>query len=64
MARRLGIAAVAEGVETLADWQLLRELGCDTAQGFLVARPMPAEELIGWVRANRARLRAMTAPSS
>lgn len=45
----------------MADWQLLRELGCDTAQGFLIARPMAAEELIGWVRANRARLRTMTA---
>ncbi|MDM4766911.1 EAL domain-containing response regulator [Pelomonas sp. SE-A7] len=59
MGRRLGIATVAEGVETVADWQLLRELGCDVAQGYLVARPMPAEELIPWARANRARLRGL-----
>lgn len=63
LARRLGIATVAEGVETEADWQLLRTLGCDLAQGFLIARPMPAEELLPWLRANRARLRGMAAPA-
>jgi EAL domain-containing protein (putative c-di-GMP-specific phosphodiesterase class I) len=49
--RRLGIETVAEGVEQMADWQLLQGLGCDTAQGFLIARPMPGEALLGWVRA-------------
>jgi len=43
MARSLGVMVVAEGVET--PWQLafLREIGCDRAQGFLLARPAPAE---------------------
>lgn len=49
LAKRLGLVAVGEGVETEAERALLRDLGCDFAQGFLIARPMPPEELIGWV---------------
>jgi EAL domain-containing protein (putative c-di-GMP-specific phosphodiesterase class I)/CheY-like chemotaxis protein len=48
MARRLGIASVAEGVETRQDWDLLRRLGCQVAQGYFIARPMAAEDLMGW----------------
>nr|WP_315254123.1 EAL domain-containing response regulator [uncultured Duganella sp.] len=59
LGQSLGVATVAEGVETLEDWQLLRDLGCDMAQGFLLARPMPAEELVGWIRHDRRRLRAL-----
>jgi len=59
MGRRLGIVTVAEGVETEADWQLLRLLGCDVAQGYLIAKPMPAAELLGWVTGQRVRLRAL-----
>lgn len=59
MGRSLGVSTVAEGVETVEDWQLVRSLGCDIAQGYLIAKPMPAEELLGWTRANRARLRAL-----
>lgn len=62
LGRRLGIATVAEGVETEADWRLLQALGCDIAQGFLVARPMPASALLGWVRSERARLRQLAEP--
>ncbi len=61
MGRRLGVCTVAEGVETAEDWRLLAELGCDVAQGYLIARPMPAAELIGWCRSQRARLRALAA---
>ena len=59
MGRRLGISTVAEGVETIADWELLRELGCDVAQGYLLARPMPPGELLAWTRLNRRRLRGL-----
>ncbi|OEZ60084.1 EAL domain-containing protein [Duganella sp. HH105] len=59
LGQSLGVATVAEGVETLEDWKLLRELGCDLAQGYLLARPMPAEELVGWIRQDRRRLRAL-----
>lgn len=46
---RLGITTVAEGVETEAELHLLKSLGCKQAQGFLLARPMPGRELMGWV---------------
>lgn len=59
LGRRLGVTTVAEGVETAADWQLLQALGCDMAQGYLLARPMEAGALLGWVRDNRLRLRAL-----
>ncbi|HET6720951.1 MAG TPA: EAL domain-containing protein, partial [Rhodocyclaceae bacterium] len=50
LARKLGLETVGEGVETEAQAARLRELGCDALQGFLYAKPMPVEELDGWVR--------------
>jgi EAL domain-containing protein (putative c-di-GMP-specific phosphodiesterase class I) len=50
MARKLGITSVAEGAETQEDWNLLRECGCDLAQGFYIARPMEADAFPDWVR--------------
>jgi EAL domain-containing protein (putative c-di-GMP-specific phosphodiesterase class I) len=50
LARRLKIKAVAEGVETQADWDLLVELGCDIAQGYYIAKPMAAEAYLEWFR--------------
>jgi diguanylate cyclase (GGDEF)-like protein/PAS domain S-box-containing protein len=41
---RLGMTAVAEGAETVAQWDLLEQLGCPIAQGFLLARPMRESE--------------------
>ncbi len=61
MGRSLDIATVAEGVETVGDWNLLSELGCDIAQGYLVAKPMAAAELLPWIKGNRARLRKLAA---
>ncbi|HTW53764.1 MAG TPA: EAL domain-containing protein [Stellaceae bacterium] len=48
MARKLKIKSVAEGVETRAHWDLLQALGCDIAQGYFIARPMPAADVAGW----------------
>jgi EAL domain-containing protein (putative c-di-GMP-specific phosphodiesterase class I) len=48
IAKKLGLRAVAEGVETDADWELLKSLGCDTAQGYLIAKPMEAKKLVEW----------------
>ncbi len=45
LARKLGLKAVAEGVETIEDWQMLAELGCDIAQGWLIGRPVPGSEV-------------------
>ncbi|MBK6321426.1 MAG: EAL domain-containing response regulator [Burkholderiales bacterium] len=50
MARKLNICSVAEGVETQADWDMLRQLDCHTVQGYLIARPMPSEEYLDWVK--------------
>lgn len=44
-ARTRGLRVVAEGVETEAELALLRELGCDHVQGFLVSRPVPADQV-------------------
>ena len=48
MARKLGLKAVAEGVETRAVWDLLKRLGCDIAQGNFIGRPMPAAQVPEW----------------
>jgi diguanylate cyclase (GGDEF)-like protein len=49
LTRTLGIASVAEGVETTEHLRLVREAGCDLAQGWLLAHPMPADEVPSWV---------------
>jgi len=51
LARSLGLATVAEGVETEAQQQHLRELGCDHLQGYLFAKPLPVEALKRWMGA-------------
>jgi diguanylate cyclase (GGDEF)-like protein/PAS domain S-box-containing protein len=51
MAHALGLAVVAEGVETRAHEASLRALGCDRTQGYLYARPQPAEAIAGLVAA-------------
>lgn len=53
LARKLGLATVGEGVETVAEWQMLAELDCTYAQGYLIGRPVPGEELPAVVRAWR-----------
>jgi EAL domain-containing protein (putative c-di-GMP-specific phosphodiesterase class I) len=53
MARRMALATVAEGVETAGDLELVRALGCDRIQGYLIAAPMPTAELIAWLHARR-----------
>ncbi len=44
---------IAEGVETMAHAELLLSLGCELAQGYGIAHPMPATELLGWIKAWR-----------
>jgi EAL domain-containing protein (putative c-di-GMP-specific phosphodiesterase class I)/signal transduction histidine kinase/DNA-binding response OmpR family regulator len=49
MAHKLNLSTVAEGVETELDLKLVRSLGCDLVQGYLIARPMPLKDLITWL---------------
>jgi diguanylate cyclase (GGDEF)-like protein len=48
-AHGLGLSVVAEGVETSAAWKQLRDMGCDVAQGYRVARPMAATQATQWL---------------
>ncbi len=52
MASRLGVRSIAEGVETQEVADLLTELGCDVAQGYYFARPMPAAQFEAWIQDN------------
>ena len=54
----LGLTVVAEGVESAGVRQRLLELGCDEAQGYLVARPMEPGAVLGWLAASAAERRA------
>jgi diguanylate cyclase (GGDEF)-like protein/PAS domain S-box-containing protein len=56
MAHKLGLKVVAEGVETKVQRALLVDAGCDYAQGFIFARPMPAAELEALARQAVPRL--------
>ena len=47
----LGLTVIAEGVETDEIMGRLRSFGCDEAQGYFIAKPMPADQFLAWVRA-------------
>jgi diguanylate cyclase (GGDEF)-like protein/PAS domain S-box-containing protein len=49
LARAFGRRVIAEGVESVEHGELLLQMGCEIAQGYFIARPMPAEEVPGWV---------------
>jgi EAL domain-containing protein (putative c-di-GMP-specific phosphodiesterase class I)/ActR/RegA family two-component response regulator len=55
MAQQLKMQVVAEGVETAEDWDMLHDLGCDTAQGYLVAHPLTAPDFERWMCSWQAR---------
>lgn len=53
LTKLLKIESLAEGVEQIEDWENIKKLGCDIAQGFLVAKPMPIDALLEWAEENR-----------
>jgi diguanylate cyclase (GGDEF)-like protein len=55
MAHSLQMSVVAEGVETIAQAESLHAMGCDEVQGYLVGRPMPAEEFLQWLARRKRR---------
>ncbi|MEQ9061697.1 MAG: EAL domain-containing protein [Gammaproteobacteria bacterium] len=50
MARGLGLRTVAEGVETAAQRDFLRDAGCDELQGYYFSEPRAADDLVAWLR--------------
>jgi diguanylate cyclase (GGDEF)-like protein/PAS domain S-box-containing protein len=49
LGRNLGLRVVAEGVESEAVWTKLRRLGCTSAQGYYLTKPVPADDLRAWL---------------
>ena len=56
LARGLGLQVVAEGVETAKQWEMLRQVGCDHAQGYLMSRPLDADAAVSWITSYAAAL--------
>ena len=48
LVNNIGRKVIAEGVETIAQGEMLLNMGCELGQGFVIAKPMPARELIAW----------------
>ncbi|TQS41089.1 putative bifunctional diguanylate cyclase/phosphodiesterase [Cryptosporangium phraense] len=65
LAHALGMAVVAEGVENAGALAMLRDWGCDTAQGYFISRPQTAENITEWLVASRGygTTRSSSAPT-
>ncbi len=48
LGHNMGLVVIAEGVETLESWHILKRLGCDMAQGYFMSPPLPAKEFREW----------------
>ena len=65
LAHNLGLQVIAEGVETQDGLDWLAENGCEQAQGYLISKPMPAEQFSAWVKSYAADgARRMTSDAS
>jgi EAL domain-containing protein (putative c-di-GMP-specific phosphodiesterase class I) len=58
MAHQLQMQVVGEGIEDQDDWDFLSKLGCDVGQGYFIARPMPAADVVAWISFWSARTSA------
>ena len=56
LADGFNLDVVAEGIEDKESYEYLRQTGCDIAQGYYIAKPMPREEFIHWATDNRETL--------
>ena len=63
LAHGLGLSVTAEGIETVEQLRLLRELGCDVAQGYFIATPLEPQDLKRWQSSFRRRWRKYVAVS-
>ncbi len=60
LAASLGLRTVAEGVETAEQLALLKDLGCDSVQGYLISRPVEASSVVAWLNGDTlGRLRQL-----
>jgi len=50
LAKNLGLKTVGEGVETRDDWLCLKQAGCETVQGYFIAKPMEGGLFLPWVK--------------
>lgn len=55
LGHNLGLKVIAEGVEDVRIWRILAEKGCDYAQGYFMAKAMPASELDAWLKSWREK---------
>lgn len=62
LAHGLGLTATAEGVETAEQLAILRDFGCDTVQGFLIAQPLAPEQLTPWAARHERRWKLLINP--
>jgi len=53
LSKGLGLTCVAEGIEDEYVYAALQELGCDSAQGYYMARPMPVEQIVTWMQSTQ-----------
>jgi len=59
LAHNMGIKAVAEGVEDVDTLRELTRMGCDLAQGYIIARPLPADDFLAWAGNGPWRIRRL-----
>ena len=50
LGHNLGLKVIAEGVESQESWDRLKEMGCDSAQGYFMSRPIPADQFMKWIK--------------
>lgn len=62
LAHGLGLLVTAEGVETVEQLARLRDLGCDLVQGYLLAHPLEAKELVPWASRHKRRWKLLVRP--
>ena len=55
LGRSLGLHTVAEGVESTDAWDMLKEFECEEAQGYLLSRPIPADQFTAWLERQEVR---------
>ena len=50
LGHEMGMYVVAEGIESQDQWEMMSAMGCDEGQGYFIARPMPGDQIPGWLK--------------